>query len=489
MNTFKQYLDEIGEIGFVDQIAGPVVYASGLPNIRPHELVIFENGKMGQVFSLTQNFAEILVFTKHPVKVGTKIARTGHFLEIPVGKELLGKTIDPFGNATLDSKPIGKTAEKRPVENTPLGIVDRKTIKKSLETGVSVVDLLIPIGKGQRELVIGDRKTGKTNFLFQAGVSAAKQNDVCIYAAIGKKREDIKKAEEFFIKNKVMGNVVIISSTSQDAPGAIYITPYSAMTIAEYFRDQGRDVLLILDDLSTHAKFYREIALLGKRFPGRNSYPGDIFYTHSRLMERAGNFITNNGESAITCLPVVETTQGDLAGYIQTNLMSMTDGHLFFDSNLFYQGRRPAVNPFLSVTRVGKQTQTGVKRTINEELISFLSLYERLQSFIHFGAELNDNTKVTLSTGNTILRFFSQGASQLIPENVQIIIFSLIWSQVLHEDNFEEIISNKDKISSLYKTSENFKKEIDNMIATSNTFNDLIGQIKTNEEKILRLIK
>lgn len=488
MTDYDYYLTRVGETGRVEQIVGSIVYASGLANVRPHELVIFENGKQGQVFSLTSNLVEILIFTKHPIKVGTKIVRTEHFLEISVGKQLLGKTIDPFGKSIQSSKPVKKTDEKRPVETSPLGIMDRKTITKPLETGVSVVDLLIPIGKGQRELVIGDRKTGKTNFLLQAAVTAAKKGDICVYCAIGKKRTDIKRAEEFFIKHKVIKNVVIVSTTSQDAPGSIYLTPYSAMTVAEYFKDRGKDVLVILDDLSTHAKFYREIALLGKRFPGRNSYPGDIFYAHSRIMERAGNFITEKGECAITCLPVVETTQGDLSGYIQTNLMSMTDGHLFFDSNFFYQGRRPAVNPFLSVTRVGRQTQTNLRRSLSRELISFLNLYDKMQNFIHFGAELNDAAKVTLSTGNKILRFFNQDAGQLIAGNIQILLSSMIWAQVIHEENFEKLAGNKRKINSLYKRNRNFRNEIDNLINTSSSFTELVGKTKINQEKLRELL-
>ncbi len=486
MKTFKDYLKKNNEIGFVEQIRGPIVYANGLSNIKPHELVVFENGKLGQVFSLTSKYAEILTFTKHAIRIGTKIVSTGEFMEIPVGKDLLGKVVNPFGKSLKENKFVSKSDEKRPIDNPPLGIIDRKTIKKPLETGVSVVDLLIPLGKGQRELVIGDRKTGKTSFLFQSVVAAAKQNDICIYAAIGKKKADIKKAEEFFIKNKIMKNVVIVCTTSQDAPGAIYLTPYSAMTIAEYFRDQGKDVLIILDDLSTHAKFYREISLLGKRFPGRNSYPGDIFYTHSRIMERAGNFITDKGEYAITCIPVVETTEGDLSGYIPTNLMSMTDGHLFFDSNFFYQGRRPAVNPFLSVTRVGRQTQTNLKKSLNRELMSFLNLYDKMQNFIHFGAELNDEAKATISTGSIILSLFKQDTEELLELNVQILLSSLIWSQVIREENFEKTIKNKEKINNLYKRGGDFKNEIDKLINSTDDFTDLVDKVKTNQEEILK---
>src|SRR3989344_6195922 len=384
MNNFNNLLEKTGEVGYVRMIVNEIVYADGLPSARPGELIIFENGERGKVLSLSPDSVEILAFSKKPIKVGGKIARTGSPIAIPVGTELLGKIIDSFGSSFDNTSLIQKTRDYRSIEVTPLGIMSRRKIIRQLETGVGIVDIMLPIGHGQRQLVIGDRKTGKTNFLLQTIVSAARAGNICIYTAIGKKKIDIKKVEEYFIENKVNDKVIIIASTSQDPAGNIFITPYSAMTIAEYFRDRGQNTLLILDDLSTHAKFYREISLLANKFPGRNSYPGDIFSLKSKLLERSGNFLVNNSEAAITCMPVVESSQGDFSGYIQTNIMSMTDGHIYFDNNLFTEGRRPAVNPFLSVTRVGRQTQTELERTISRELISFLTLREKIENFAHF---------------------------------------------------------------------------------------------------------
>ena len=284
-----------------------------------------------------------------------------------------------------------------------------------------------------------------------------------------------------------MDKVLLIASTSTDPAGTIFVTPYSAMAAAEYFKDKGKDVLVVLDDMSTHAKFYREISLLGKRFPGRNSYPGDIFYVHAKLMERAGNFSTTNGETAITCLPVVETTQGDLSGFIQTNLMSMTDGHLFFDSNLFYQGRRPAINPFLSVTRVGRQTQSSIKRSINREITSFLTLYERIQNFVHFGSELNESSKITLDTGAKIQKLFDQPSNEIIPINVQVIIFVMVWGTLLPNLKIEEVIEKRKKLTELYLKDPKLQKELDEMIETSETLNELLKKT-TPENKIIEKI-
>lgn len=490
METFKKLLDKSGEIGFVTEVIESIVYAEGLPGAKPDEIVVFETGEKGQVLSLNEGSIEILTFSPKQIKVGTKLTRTDSVLQFPAGEDMLGKVVDPFGNLLSEDGRAKPKTGTYPVDKEPEGIVERKSIKKYLETGTSVVDLMIPLGKGQRELIIGDRKTGKTNFLLHTILTQAKQGNICIYGCIGKRKIDIKKAEEFFRANKIMDKVILIASTSTDPAGTIFVTPYSAMAAAEYFRDKGKDTVIVLDDMSTHAKFYREISLLGKRFPGRNSYPGDIFYVHAKLMERAGNFATQNGETAITCLPVVETTQGDLSGFIQTNIMSMTDGHLFFDSNLFYQGRRPALNPFLSVTRVGRQTQSGIKRSINRELTSFLTLYEKIQNFVHFGSELNESSKITLDTGAKILKLFDQPSNELIPINVQVIIFVMLWGTLFPNLKIEEIIDKRRKLTEIYLKDLKFQKELNEMIETSETLNDLLK--KTTPEnpivsKILNL--
>lgn len=487
MRDFKYYLDSISEIGFVEEASSAIVYVSGLPKVKPDEIVIFEGGKIGIALSLTQETVEILVFSKDPIAHGTKAVRTNEFLTISVGMELLGKTIDPLGNLLTAFDAYKKPVESRIINALAKGILSRKTITRQLETGVPIVDLIMPLGVGQRELVIGDRKTGKTNFLMQTILAQAKQKHICIYAAIGKKKLDIKASEEFFKSQAISDQVVVVASGFDDPIGLTYLVPFSAMTIGEYFRDQGHDVLLVLDDLTTHAKFYREVSLLGNRFPGRNSYPGDIFYTHAKLIERAGNFITPKGEKAITCLPVAETIQGDLSGYIQTNIMSMTDGHLYFDSDLFAKGRRPAINPFLSVTRVGRQTQSSLKRDINREILSFLTISEKMQNFTHFGAELTESTKATLAVGEKVVQFLDQSIS--MPINLQILLFSMLWNSILQNKNIEPIGKDIDKIIESYKNKPNLKKEIDEMIENTESFNAFLKAVREKADKLLSSLK
>ena len=484
MKNFNDYLNETGEIGYVKKVINIIAYINGLPSVKPGEVVVFENGESGKVMSMNQEEIEVMTLSKTHIKVGTKVARTGYPIQFPVGKELLGNIIDPIGNPLNKQIKIKRPKTYRPVETLPAGIMSRKTINKQLDTGVGIVDMMVPLGIGQRQLVIGDKKTGKSNFLLKTIVSAARAGNVCIYAAIGKKKIDIKKAEDYLIKNNVMSNVIIIASTSQDPAGIIFLTPYSAMTLAEYFRDQGINSLIILDDLSTHAKFHREINLLANKFPGRNSYPSDIFYVHAKLLERAGNFAINNSEVGITCLPVVESSQGDISGYIQTNIMAMTDGHIYFDGNLFTEGRRPAVNPFLSVTRVGKQTQTACKKSINRELLSFLTLYEKLRSFSHFGAELTDSVKVTLQTGSKIISIFDQDPLLIIPSNFQIMFLTLIWGGTIKDTDLKIINQHKIKLLNIYLTNPTYKSNVDKLVSTARSFDELLLLVQNNQKAV-----
>lgn len=478
MTLFEQYLQQTNETGVVTEVIHSLVHVAGLPGATPGEVILFDTGEFGQVLSLSPASAEIMLFSKNPIKVGSKATRTTHMLEIPTGNELIGHTLDPFGVPLDATTQFTRPKEARVVDIQPSGIATRKRISKPFSTGMSLVDLMIPLGKGQRELVIGDRKTGKTHFLMQTILYQAKAGTLCIYAAIGKKKLEIKKVEEFFKKAGISQNTIIVASSSHDPTGVIYLTPYTGMAIAEYFKDNGRDVLLIMDDLSSHAKFYREISLLGKRFPGRNSYPGDIFYTHARLLERAGNFITKTGENSITCLPVVETTQGDLSGYIQTNLMSMTDGHIYFDIDLFINGRRPAINTFLSVTRVGRQTQSDLNRSISRELNSFLTLYDKMQNFVHFGAELTASVKDTLAQGDKVLQFFTITSDQAIPPDLQLIFFSLLWQGAWKQKHYGEMRQDIETLSKRYETDQNLRNQISNLIQKSKDFNALLNSVQ-----------
>ena len=483
---FEKFLTTYEEVGYVEILSYPVIYASGLPNVKVREVVMFDDGSLGYVTSLDKEYVEILLFSKDGLRIGSKIARTGNVLEIPVGEELLGTSITPLGFSIYEGYPAKRKADFRPIDIHALDISYREKITEPVETGVALVDLLIPLGKGQREMIVGDRKTGKTEFLLQTMLSQAKKGTICIYAAIGKKKIDIKKVENFFVRNGIIENSIIVATSSSDALGLVYLTPYSAMSIAEYFRDLGRDVLLILDDMSTHAKFYREISLLSKRFPGRSSYPGDIFYTHSRLLERAGNFKHPSGKPvSITCLPVAESIEGDISGYIQTNLMSITDGHVYFDKDLFANGRRPAINYFLSVTRVGRQTQSQIRWGVNRELNSFLTLLEKTQSFIHFGAELNEGIRSTLSMGEHVLAFFDQPMDKVIPINMQIVLFGMIWLGFFKSETNERIQFITQLSIEKYRSDQKFKEKIDKLISDSTDFNNLLGSLSIKKDEIL----
>jgi len=486
MKTFQQYLTSAEEIGFVEACNQSIVYASGLPNASIQEIVIFESGELGVILSMSRNQVEILLLSKTAIKAGLRVTRTGNKQEMPLGFELLGKAISPFGQPLNESQAIEKPKISRPIDISPSGINTRKRIEQTFETGVTLVDMLIPLGKGQRELVIGDRKTGKTSFLYQTILKQASLGTICIYAGIGKKKTDIKRVEAFFHESGIENNTVIIATSSEDPAGVIYLTPYAAMTLAEYFRDEGHDVLVVMDDLFTHAKFYREIMLIGKRFPGRNAYPPDIFYTHARLLERAGNFVLPNGsEHCITCLPVVESVEGDIAGYIQTNLMSMTDGHIYFDVDMFAKGNRPAINPFVSVSRVGRQTQSPLRLTLNRELISFLTLHRKLESYSHFSAEAGADVKRTLAVAERIFAFFTQSATEVKNMDLQIVIFCLLWA------DFWQDISKMEKdivtINTTYKNSVEAQALVKEFISNVNSLNELLQTVRKNQDKILKI--
>lgn len=477
LKEFKQLLDRSGEIGYVEEIHHSVVYVSGLPQVHPEEIVTFENDEVGMVISMEEDYVEVLLITSGEVHTGLKVARTDNRFLFPVGEEFLGRAVDPLGRP-VDSASEIKASKKMPIDDSVPGIDVRANIQEPLETGVAVVDMVVPLAKGQRELVIGDRKTGKSQFFLQATRMQAFKGTICIYALIGQKQVETKRIQKFIKTNNIEDNVIVIASSSSDPSGLIYLTPYSAMTMAEYFRDQGKDVLLVLDDLTTHARNYREISLLARRFPGRNSYPGDIFYIHSRLLERAGKF----KEGSITCLPGAESIMGDLSGYIQTNVMAMTDGHIFFDIDLYTKGRRPAVNPFLSVTRVGHQAQSSLQKDISRQLSSFLVQYDRMTQFLHFGAEVGENIKRTLDAGDKLLAIFNQSVDEVIPINVNTLLIGGLWAGFWKEDTVENTEKQSEQITTKYLTDSNYKKMVDDLVSKQNSFSELINTLRQEDE-------
>lgn len=476
MKTFKYYLDSIGEIGFVEESLHSIVNVSGLPDAHPNEIVMFENGELGSVFSLSEEQCEILLFSGSQIRVGTQVVRTGTTLAVPVGNGLFGMSIDPLGFPRDGSGDL-KNVDFWLIDRETPKILERRPVDKPLETGITMVDLVVPLGRGQRELVIGDRKTGKGEFLKQVVVSQAKRGAVCIYTMIGQKKVSILKLREFLKEQKIEKNTIVVASSSSDPAGLVYLTPYTAMTMAEYFKEAGMDVLLVLDNMTNHARVYREISLLARRFPGRSSYPGDIFYLHARLVERAGNF----QKGSITALPVAESVLGDLSGYIQTNLMAMTDGHIFFDIDLYNAGKRPAVNPFLSVTRVGHQTQSLLLKDVSRELSSFLVDYEKMKQFLHFGAELGTAARNTLALGTKLDTFLNQGTN-IVPINVNIVILAGLWAGIWSETKVGNLKKEFEQIILDYSTDDAFKKQIDDLILSQNQFTALVTVLKRQGE-------
>ena len=486
MEQFNTYITEIGEYGIVEQVRTPLAIISGLMGAHLNEIVVFESGEKGQVFMVQKDAVTVLIFSKESVIVGTRVTRTNQFLSVPVGNDVLSKMIDPLGGSLVSNQPEIMHLPKREIDTKVVGMVGRVKITQPFYTGTSLVDMLVPLGKGQKELVIGDRKTGKTSFLLTAMKTQAKNGVKIIYAAIGKKKSDIKRVRAFFEQEGLTDSTVIVATSSYDSPSLIYLTPYSAVTIAEFFRDQGQETLVVLDDLSTHAKFYREISLLANRFPGRESYPGDIFYTHARLLERAGNYDINGKEVSVTILPVAELVEGDFSGYIATNLMGITDGHIYFDSNSFYEGKRPAVNVSLSVTRVGKQTQSKLRKSITQEITAFLGTYQKMQNLSHFGAELTDTVKNILSTGELAYNFFEQHYNTVLPINIQIVLFGILWLKFFPEASISEIRDYRERLISLYEMDEG-KKYIDAFVADVNSFNELLSKITQKKEELIKI--
>lgn len=474
--------------GIVTFTHHPLARVKGLDDASLEEIVVFENGEIGQVFLIDEFTADVLMFSKLEVPVGSYLESSGEFLSIPVGEELLGHTITPLGIPILKKDKFKHPKDYIKIDKKILGIDKRKRISKPLFTGITLVDLMIPLGKGQKELIVGDRDTGKTTFLLTTLKTQVESGSIGIYAAIGKSQYEIKKVTDFLEEQKIFDKVIVVATSSDDSPGLIYLTPYAAISIAEYFLDLKKDVVVILDDLSTHAKYYREISLISGRFPGRDSYPGDIFYIHARLLERAGTFkTTDGGEVSLTILPVAEVVEGDLAGFIPTNLMGMTDGHIYFDANEFYKGKRPAINIPLSVTRVGRQAQTPLFREINRYLMSFLSTFTRLEELSHLGAELSEDGRRNLRIGESIIKLFNQPSGLTVPIEVQLLMIGLLWNEFL-ETSATKLSKYRETLIKNFHKNAQLKSQITDIL-NCDSFERFIDKVYQNHDKLMPYVK
>lgn len=475
---FASYLNRTGEVGYVRRVVSSLLYVEGLPSVRPFELVMYENGAFGYVNSFSEDEIETIGFSETPLTSGMRVARTNKLLTVPVGEELLGAMINPLGQYLR--KDIVKDTPKtqRAVDAEPLPIRARARVSQPCLTGITIADIMVPLGKGQRALIVGDQKTGKTSFLLRTLTAQIRQGAIGIYVTVGKSKLVIKQIEEYLKEHGVFDRTVVVAAYAEDPAGLIFLAPYTGMTIAEYFRDAGSDVIIVIDDLSMHAKMHRELALLGRRTPGRNSYPGDMFFLHARLMERAGNFLTPHGEKSITCLPVIETPQGDITGYIATNSISMTDGHIFFDYNLFVSGQRPAINPFLSVTRVGRQIQPPVTKEINQLLTTFLSSARKLETVTSFGAELNEQVKETLIKQQQIYLFFNQLAHEILTPHLQVYLFGLVWNNTWKETSPDTLNAALRAMIARYSSDAVFQKQVDALVKASDSLDSLLQKTR-----------
>lgn len=396
------------EVGTVIWVGDGIVTIYGIDNAMYGEIVVFENGIKGMVQDIRRTEIGCILFGKDTgIKEGTKVTRTGKRAGVPVGEEFLGRIINALG-APIDGKGAIKEADYMPVEQEAPSIADRQSVNEPLQTGILSIDSMFPIGKGQRELIIGDRQTGKTSIALDTIINQRGKDVVCIYVAIGQKASTVAKIVSTLEKNDAMDYTIIVASTASDPAPLQYIAPYAGTSMAEYFMHKGKDVLIVYDDLSKHAVAYRTLSLLLGRSPGREAYPGDVFYLHSRLLERSSKLKDSLGGGSITALPIIETQAGDVSAYIPTNVISITDGQIFLESDLFFSGMRPAVNVGLSVSRVGGAAQTKAMKKASGTIRIDLAQYREMEVFTQFSSDLDDTTKEQLQYGKGLMELLKQ---------------------------------------------------------------------------------
>ena len=407
------------------------------------EVVVFENGTKGMVLDITtENIGVILFDTEGTIGQGTKVSRTKKQAGMPVSSNFLGRVVDPLGNPIDGLGPI-EAAEMRPIEEPAPSIIDRKPVTTPMETGILSIDSMFPIGRGQRELIIGDRQTGKTSIALDTILNQKGKDCICIYVSIAQKASTVANLVNTLKKNDAMGYTVIVNSTAADSASLQYIAPYSATSLAEYFMHQGKDVLIVYDDLSKHAVAYRTISLLLGRSPGREAYPGDVFYLHSRLLERSSRL---NSGGSITALPIIETQDGDVSAYIPTNVISITDGQIFLESDLFFEGQRPAVNVGLSVSRVGGAAQTKAMKKASGSLRINLAQYREMKEFTQFASDLDDATKRQLQHGQVLMELLKQPLNHPMSHADMVIILVVADAGILDDLNSKQVKKEETKL-------------------------------------------
>ena len=424
---------EQSETGTVILVGDGIARAVGLESCMSGELVQFENGEYGMAQNLEENSVSIVLLGSDAgLKEGSVVKRTGKVVSVPVGEGMIGRVVNALGQP-IDGKGPVEAAEYRPIESPAPGIIQRKSVSVPLQTGIKAIDSMIPIGRGQRELIIGDRQTGKTVIATDTIINQKGQDVICIYVAIGQKQSTVAQLVSTLEENGAMDYTIVVSATASEMAPLQYIAPYSGCALGEYFMAQGRDVLVIYDDLSKHAVAYRALSLLIRRPPGREAYPGDVFYLHSRLLERAARIAPEYGGGSLTALPIIETQAGDVSAYIPTNVISITDGQIFLETELFHSGVMPAVNPGISVSRVGGNAQIKAMKKVAGTLKLIYSQYRELQSFAQFGSDLDADTKARLAQGERIVEVLKQDRNSPVPVEKQGCIIYAVTHDYLKE--------------------------------------------------------
>ncbi len=430
---------EQDEIGYVISVGDGIAKVHGLDKCKSNELLEFSNGSFGMALNLEESLVScVLLGTDVGIVEGSVVKRTGRVVSVPVGENMIGRVVNALGQP-IDARGPIESERFDPIERRAYGIIERKSVSVPLQTGIKAIDSMIPIGRGQRELIIGDRQTGKTVIATDTIINQKGKDVICIYVAIGQKQSTVTNVVDTLYKNGAMDYTIVVAATASDPAPLQYIAPYSGCTMGEYFMDKGRDVLIVYDDLSKHAVAYRALSLLIRRPPGREAYPGDVFYLHSRLLERAARLAPEYGGGSLTALPIIETQAGDVSAYIPTNVISITDGQIFLESELFHSGVMPAVNPGISVSRVGGNAQIKAMKKVSGTLKLLYSQYRELQGFAQFGSDLDADTKARLEQGQRIVEVLKQGRNSPIAVELQVAIIYAVVNNMLKDIAVEDI--------------------------------------------------
>lgn len=429
----------VEELGYVTKVQDGIAIADGLENIAFGDIVEFQNGINGYVIDMTEKEIGIIILGNYlAIKSGDQVRSTGRILSVPVSDKIIGRVVDPLGSP-LDGQSKIPVDKYYPLEKIAPGVVKRKSVSVPIQTGIKSVDALIPIGRGQRELILGDRGTGKTTIAVDTILNQKKENVICIYCAIGQKNSKVSALIELLRKKGALDYTVVVNASASDPASFQYLAPYTATAIAEYFMDKGKDVLVVYDDLTKHAWAYREVSLILRRPAGREAYPGDVFYLHSRLLERSCRVDQKYGGGSITALPIIETLEGDVSGYIPTNIISITDGQIFLESDLFNSGVRPAINIGISVSRVGSSAQTKAMKAVAGKLKLDLAQYREMSAFSQFESELDEQTKKLLNRGAKVTQILIQKKNQPLDLAQEVALISSATKGYLDEMPIGEI--------------------------------------------------